>query len=70
MAVRARSVTISNLIKEMALLLAPLGLDMQGLHVWAEKNTAADELSRVAQHGRLPLWMDASCITRSSPHLY
>ena len=45
---KARSRTVNALVQEAAMHLAPLGLDLAGIHVWAELNTAADELSRAA----------------------
>ena len=66
-AMRAKSPTINNFIKEAALHLAPLGLELFGIHVWSEKNDKADELSRVAEGGELPSWLTSSQTTRSSP---
>ena len=37
---------INSMAKEVALLLAPLGLSLIGLHIWGEENTWADALSR------------------------
>ena len=41
-AMRARAKVVNNLVKEAALHLAPLGLELEGVHVWAEQNTWAD----------------------------
>ena len=57
-AMRARAPGINNLIKEASLHLAPLGLDLQCLHVWAELNTQADELSRLDDENTVPSWLD------------
>ena len=57
-AMRARAPSINNLIKETALHLAPFGLDLQGLHVWAELNKQADELSRMKDGDAAPTWLD------------
>ena len=51
-AMRAKSTIVNCLVKQAAVHLAPLGLDLLGVHVWAEHNTAADELSRAAQRDR------------------
>ena len=66
-AMRAKSPVINNFIKEAALHLAPLGLELFGIHIWSEKNDKADELSRVAEDGVLPTWLTASQTARSSP---
>jgi hypothetical protein len=43
---RGRSPSINRVAKEVALLLAPQGRDLQGLHIWGERSTFADMLSR------------------------
>ena len=43
---RGRSPQIDMVAKEVAILLAPQGRDLQGLHIWGERNTFADMLSR------------------------
>ena len=43
---RGRSPSINIVAKEVALLLAPQGCDLLGLHIWGERNTFADMLSR------------------------
>jgi hypothetical protein len=48
---RAKSTKINNIAKEMALHLAPLGRELSGIHVWGERNSLADKLSRVARDG-------------------
>ena len=48
---RAKSNKINNIAKEMALHLAPLGRELSGIHVWGERNSLADKLSRVARDG-------------------
>ena len=44
---------INSMAKEVALLLAPLGLSLIGLHIWGEENTWADALSRSAVPAQL-----------------
>ena len=66
-ATKAKSVIVNSLIKEVALHLAPLGLDVQGLHIWSEKNESADALSRVANGGEMPRWLGAMSVPRSAP---
>ena len=65
-AMRARSPRINCFINEAALHLAPLGLELFGVHLWSEKNEKADEISRIAL-GSLPRWLTESSTTRSSP---
>ena len=59
-AMRSRATAINDIIKEVALHLAPLGLDLMGLHLWAEQNTQADELSRLTTKSEVPAWIHAS----------
>ena len=40
--------------QEVTMLLAPLGHDLIGVHIWSEANTLADLLSRVAESGVMP----------------
>ena len=65
-AMRARSPRINRFIKEAALHLAPLGLELFGIHIWSEKNDKADEISRIALDGDLPDWLTKSRTSRSS----
>ena len=66
-AMKAKSDVVNNLLKEAAMHLAPLGLDLFGVHIWAERNTAADQLSRASREGRLPDWLRRSTATPSMP---
>ena len=59
-AMRAKTVVLNNLIKEAALHLAPLGLDVQGLHIWGVNNEMADQLSRWTASGARPSWLTSS----------
>ena len=54
---RSRSPIINDVIKEVALHLAPLGLDLMGLHLWAEQNEQADQLSRLTGQMDVPKWL-------------
>ena len=66
-AMRAKSVTVNNLIKELALHLAPFGLEVQGVHIWSERNAVADALSRVAIGGDMPPGLDEAHVQRATP---
>ena len=48
---RGRSTEINEIAKEVALHLAPQGRDLAGLHLWGERNTIADQLSRIQEDG-------------------
>ena len=45
---RAKSAAINEIAKELALLLAPMGRELVGIHLWSENNELADALSRGA----------------------
>ena len=50
----ARSPTLNLIAQEAALHLAPLGLELAGVHVWSEENVWADDLSRLAEGAAIP----------------
>ena len=50
----AKSKKINEIAKEVAMHLAPLGHELEGVHVWSETNTLADALSRVQESGVAP----------------
>ena len=50
----AKSLSINEVAKELAMYLAPLGHEICGIHVWSEANVLADALSRLSQGGRVP----------------
>ena len=52
---RASSAVINKICKELALIIAPYGLHLAGIHVYSEQNTLADALSRMAVGAVLPL---------------
>jgi hypothetical protein len=68
---RGRSPSINMVAKEVALLLAPQGRDLQGLHIWGERNTFADMLSRrySDKHCDLMASLQASSIEMVMPSL-
>ena len=65
-AMRSRATVINDIVKEVALHLTPLGVDLLGLHLWAEQNKQADELSRLTGQTEVPSWVHAST-TRATP---
>ena len=50
----AKSKKINEITKEVAMHLAPLGHELEGVHIWSEMNTLADALSRMAETGVSP----------------
>ncbi len=44
---RGRDPIINTVMAELALLLAPLGVELEGVHIWSERNAICDQLSRV-----------------------
>jgi hypothetical protein len=46
---------INAMAMEIALWLAPKGLALEGLHIWGEQNSAADQLSRLSQGAAVPV---------------
>ena len=65
-AMRSRAPAINDIVKEIALHLAPLGLDLLGLHLWAEQNEQADELSRLTGQTAAPDWLHPSTSRRTA----
>ena len=51
---RSDDEVINGIAMELALWLAPRGLAVEGLHIWGEENTAADQLSRLSQGEAIP----------------
>jgi len=64
---KATKPTINNLAKELAMHLAPLGLELQGLHIWSERNELADALSRTSAGGSFPVQLQQSQTQKSTP---
>jgi hypothetical protein len=62
---RSADMVINAIAMELALWLAPRGLAVEGLHIWGEENTAADQLSRLSQGAAIPwhlAWVNRSCL--------
>jgi hypothetical protein len=68
---RGKSPEINEIAKEIALHLAPQGRDLAGLHLWGERNTTADHLSRVHEKGLTDhlTWVLASATERQIPSI-
>ena len=50
----ARAKRINEIAKEVAMHLAPLGHELEEIHIWSDMNKLADALSRVAESGVTP----------------
>ena len=50
---RAKDPVLNSIMCELALVLAPTGQSIQGAHIWSERNSICDELSRMTE-GTLP----------------
>jgi hypothetical protein len=68
---RGKSQAINEIAKEIALHLAPQGRDLAGLHLWGERNTTADHLSRVHEREWTDHlnWVLASATERKIPSI-
>ena len=51
---RAADPVLNKIMAEIALLLAPLGRDIQAIHLWTQRNTTCDMLSRFAEQASIP----------------
>ena len=51
---KAKSSKINAIAQEVALHLAPLGLSLEGIHIWGETNVNPDALSRLAEGYTIP----------------
>ena len=51
---RAADPILNNVMAEIALLLAPMGRDVQAIHLWTQRNTTCDMLSRLTEQPTIP----------------
>ena len=51
---RAKDAVLNDLVRAMALLVAPLGVDLRAAHIWSEQNNVCDLLSRLSLDGTSP----------------
>ena len=51
---RAKEVVLNDVAGAMALLVTPLGVDLRAAHVWSERNTVCDMLSRLSSDESSP----------------
>ena len=55
---RARDPGVNAIAMEMALLLAPGGLELAATHLWSDQNSMTDALSRLGEGALLPVILD------------
>ena len=51
---RAKDPVLNELMAELALLIAPMGQELQAIHIWTQRNETCDALSRLGQKGGIP----------------
>ena len=51
---RPKDPILNKVMAEMAVLIAPLGLELRAIHLWTQRNKTCDALSRLKQNGELP----------------
>ena len=51
---RAKDATLNELMAELALVIAPLGLELQTVHLWTQRNKSCDALSRLSKQHAIP----------------
>ena len=60
---RAKSPSLNRIVCEIALVIAPLGLTTEAVHIWSEDNALCDSLSRVEAETSVPV--GAATLARS-----
>ena len=51
---RAKDAVCNSIMAELALILAPMGYDLGAVHLWTQRNSTCDDLSRVAEGKAIP----------------
>ena len=66
---KAKEPVLNAIAAEMALLLAPIGMDIRAAHLWTQRNRVCDELSRLrrGQRPELQVLSSAHCMKRRLP---
>jgi hypothetical protein len=64
---RSEDTVINAMAMEIALWLAPTGLALEGLHIWGEENSSADQLSRLSQGAPIPVSLRGIARDRMEP---
>ena len=63
----ARAPKVNDIAKELAMLIAPTGRDLTGIHIWGAENKLADTLSRLACGATLPANLERIGRTEVAP---
>ena len=61
---KAKDATLNALFADTALILAPMGLQIGGAHLWSQRNVVCDALSRIDGTSNLPEPLRAAMKTR------
>ena len=51
---RAKDPILNELMAELALVVAPLGVELQAMHLWTQRNRTCDALSRLTKQHTIP----------------
>ena len=51
---RAKDPVLNEIMAELALIVAPLGLELQAMHLWTQRNRTCDALSRLTSTSTVP----------------
>ena len=63
---RAHDTVLNDLAGEMALITAPWGVDLRAVHIWSQRNTICDRLSRLKPN-EPPRMTELQCANESRP---
>ena len=64
---RASDRVLNSVMGELALVLAPMGKHLSGAHVWSERNTTCDKLSRMTEADEVPAELRSVTRTKRRP---
>ncbi len=64
---RAKDAKLNEVMAELALLVAPMGHELEAAHIWSERNSTCDALSRLTAGGQLPERLQSVRRTRRRP---
>ena len=62
---KAKDPALNLIVGELALLIAPFGLDIRAAHVWSERNKVCDTLSRLPTEATTPDLPELKAATRT-----
>ena len=67
---KAKDSVLNSIMCELALVLAPTGQSLQGAHIWSERNSICDDLSRITENGKPPQSLASTRRTRRRSRAY